>query len=357
MIFHAVSIALFPFLGHFWLLCVTAVFNGLGAGSWDGSCNIWLVEMWPASSATWLQLSQFLYGFGSVVGPLAASSFLYGNTTIVEGNVTRALANVTVSERQHQLTFPFVATGSLQIIAPIVFLVMYYVQPYRRPEPSAAAAGPQEAKVNLRRVSVVSVVTAPSPNQIDPSTVRHRLAKLTLAGLAFAAYVGFEANYFFFSSTMWQKVALMEAPEAAKLSSILSSAYALGRLLTAAISIKVKPDVFVTYHLTILGAAMATLFFGRTSHAVIYAGTAVFGFGLSAIVPGILAFTERHLRLSDKIGSIYTFAAGLVAVSFPLAISGYIERSPLIVFAVSGVFLPTAALAYAASCLFIYFDR
>lgn len=354
VIFHSVSIALFPFYGHFWLLCIGSVLNGSGAGCIDALSNIWLVDMWPTTSATLLLISQFVYASGCITIPIVTSPFLYGNTTKVEGdNITTTLVNVTISERQQSLAFPFLATGTLQITVPIVLFIMYFVFPYIRIDPPTV-------KSSLRRVSVVSViVNIPQPNepQSNSSKIRYRRIKLVLTCIAFGTYVGFETNYFFFSSTLWQKVASMEAPEAAKLSSILASSYALGRLFTAAISMKVKPDVFVTYHLGILGAAMVGLFFGRTSHSLIYAGTAGLGFGMSVIYPGILAVVERHLSLTDKIVSIYTFAAGLMALGGPLVIGGYIEKSPLIVFTVSGVLIPTTALSFAAACALIYFDR
>lgn len=110
---HAITIAMVPFCGHLWLLLLNMTFNGMGAGSWDSSNNIWLVEMWPDSSSAVLQGSKFFYGLGTVLGPLLGSPFLYGE---VHANDTNSRAfNVTAEQRQHSLALPFAITGLIQI--------------------------------------------------------------------------------------------------------------------------------------------------------------------------------------------------------------------------------------------------
>jgi len=96
--------------------------------------------------------------------------------------------------------------------------------------------------------------------------------------LCLAIYDAAEINYFYFSPTMFQFLDIhLSAEEAAYVSSVLSAAYTFGRLCTAFISIKLRPDVIIGYHFVIIVAAKLVLFFGRDSHTTIYVGTVVLG--------------------------------------------------------------------------------
>ena len=107
----AVTIALLPYYGTFYLAVSALVMNGIGSGAWDSASSFWLVEMWPVGNAPILQGSQFMYGLGSIVSPILASPFVYGEANVTTGNQT-----LTVEHRIQQLAYPFVIVGALQTI-------------------------------------------------------------------------------------------------------------------------------------------------------------------------------------------------------------------------------------------------
>lgn len=110
---HAVSIAAIPFCGVLAVLFVVMTLNGCGAGAFDSSNSISLVEMWPNSNSAMLQASQFMFGLGTIIGPMLVSPFVYGEA----GNDTSSKAfNITAEERQHSLMIPFAISGVLQIV-------------------------------------------------------------------------------------------------------------------------------------------------------------------------------------------------------------------------------------------------
>lgn len=386
---HALTIAIVPFCGHYIALFVVMTLNGIGAGAWDSSNSIWLVEMWPDLNSVTLQVSQFTFGVGTIIGPLLVAPFVYGEAS----NDTNSKAfNVTAEERQHSLALPFAISGMLQIVGkdclqlfevisnliccphlvPVAFLVMYFMRPYKqnlispalreakRPSiyntcNSRASFQSLHANVSQHSSRHPSIYLRPD-DVVDPDSVRYRFAKLSLCALAIAAYSSVEVNYFYFSPSYLQKLSdPMSAAEAARVTSILATAYSTGRLLTAIISIKLVPDVIVSYHYVLFLVGQGIIYFGGSNRTCIYAGTIILGFGFSAVWPASLAFTERHLRLSDRVGSIYSFITGILSLISPLIISQYMTTHPTIIFILGFGFGSLSIVAFIAVNLLIRF--
>lgn len=110
----AVTTAMMPHYKYLALFFICMVFNGTGGGSWDSSNNIWLVEMWPEHNGPVMQFTQFMYGLGTIVGPIMISPYVHGddNSTVT--------ANITAEERETELTKPFALAGVIQIIGWLV---------------------------------------------------------------------------------------------------------------------------------------------------------------------------------------------------------------------------------------------
>lgn len=100
-----ISFILFPFLPNYQLLFANMVFNGIGAGSWDSSYCLWLIELWPSVQTAVIQGNQFMYGVGTIIGPMMMSPFVYGNKS-----------DITIQQRKSSLTIPFSIIGILQIV-------------------------------------------------------------------------------------------------------------------------------------------------------------------------------------------------------------------------------------------------
>lgn len=62
--------------------------------------------------------------------------------------------------------------------------------------------------------------------------------------------------------------------------------------------------------------------------------------------PAILAFTERHLKLSDRDGSIMFVFAGFVSIFTPFIIGSYLESQPLVLFVFEGVYLSLSLVLF-----------
>lgn len=112
------------------------------------------------------------------------------------------------------------------------------------------------------------------------SSMPFRLVKLALCGLCLSCYATGELGWFGFSSAMYQYLPdldEMDATKAAHVQSVLSATFTSGRLLTAFITLRLVPDVIITYHYVVAFVALGTLYFGRGSLIAIYIGSALLG--------------------------------------------------------------------------------
>lgn len=121
------TVAVLPHYGTLALAFPALVLNGIGGGAWDSASGFWAVEMWPVGNDAMLQLVQFMYGAGSVVAPLLAAPFVYGEKNVTEiggENVT-----ITAADRIHRLTLPFAIVGGNLLIGEMSFFYSFEAEP------------------------------------------------------------------------------------------------------------------------------------------------------------------------------------------------------------------------------------
>lgn len=46
------------------------------------------------------------------------------------------------------------------------------------------------------------------------------------------------------------------------------------------------------------------------------------------MVPGIIAFTERHFKFSDTVAAIYAFACGVTSLIIPITLGQFFDDNP-----------------------------
>ncbi|KAI2805923.1 hypothetical protein BLOT_004933 [Blomia tropicalis] len=329
----AFTTSLVPYYGSLWLLFVCMVLNGIGGGTWDSNNNVWLVEMWPRINAPIIQASQFMYGAGTIVGPILVSPYVHGENTNT--------SYVSPDERKRSLALPFIGTGIIQIIVPIIFLILFLIRPYTKNN---------EINHTLDEVQ-------PQLENVNRRSESKRALKLIMVAICLGTYDAAEIGYFFFSPSMFQYSKVLSAEEGAHVLSVLSAAYTIGRLVTAFISIKIRPDVIISYHFVIVIIAQSILFFGHDSPPLIYVGTVILGYGFSAMWPAILAFTDRYFRLSNRVGSLLFFFAGVFSLFTPFIVGPFLESNPLVLYAFEGFYILVSIILFIILRIWIGFHE
>ena len=109
------------------------------------------------------------------------------------------------------------------------------------------------------------------------------------------AYQALEVTFMLFGPTFFQYIPIhMSATKAAKMTSILSTTYTVGRAVSALISSKVKASVMLSYHMMILGISLVILYFGQRNETILYIAMVTLG-ELDNNLNFISPFAERGI--------------------------------------------------------------
>ncbi|CAG2168310.1 unnamed protein product [Oppiella nova] len=354
-----ISTALLPFsqnLSHFY----SCVFGyGLGSGVWFSAYNVWVIEIWQQNSAPILQLSQFMYGIGTIFGPLIDRPYLTGELIhSLNNGAINTMGNTTEDQsleamlaednviRRDKLHTPFLIIGALECIGPILLLVMYLIKPYNSetpvPPPTAPAESADKTKPTVSHQKIM----------IFKSTkIRHSLLVPLLSNFVAIVFVS-DNIYLKFSATYFQYIPLqLNASESAGLVVQMAIIYTIGRALTVLISLRLNPQTIISYHMIVLMVSLSILSVGHDSYLTLQLGSLMMSFGFSALLPAIFAFVGQYVEVTNKLGTVMIFNCGLLNAFIPFILGSYVETYPniflsiiLINFLVAFVILLTITL-------------
>ena len=207
---------------------------GIGSGCWDVSQSVWFLEMWTGKYAnTILNLSQFLWGVGGVLGALLDKPFVIGDPEENEANKTQLFMfklenqetfsdpnyNATGEERRKLLTIPYSISGIVQVISPIMLLILFLIKKYEAPT----------RIINENEEKKVKIIDNPLSNLVlvigrgIRFNINTRILMIVLASITLSFYTGLlELGFFTFSGIFAQKIPLhVSAPDAALIFAVM----------------------------------------------------------------------------------------------------------------------------------------
>lgn len=169
-------------------------------------------------------------------------------------------------------------------------------------------------------------VPAPTPHTA-PAREEHSPSRL-LAVLAafFFLYVGLEVGFAGWVNTYGEEVGFSEL--AAKwVTTVFWIGFTLGRVLSSAVSTRVRPKVVLVVASVATLVASLLLLVGDGRPAVVWAGSFAMGLATAPQFPVMLTYLERRIRVTGSATAWFVGAAGLGALVFPWLIGRWFEAS------------------------------
>ncbi|CAG2120268.1 unnamed protein product, partial [Medioppia subpectinata] len=156
-----------------------------------------------------------------------------------------------------------------------------------------------------------------------------RILLIVLLAMSISVYSAIEINYFGNSATYFQYLPMrLSAQTSDDLLMAMSATFTVGRLFSAFISSKLRPEIMLSYHLVIIGVSLGILFFGSNSLTMIWIGNILAGFGFAAMWSSYFAFGEKYIKLTDKNNSVLCFSSALLGFVTPFIIGNLVEKHP-----------------------------
>ena len=161
----------------------------------------------------------------------------------------------------------------------MILFVMFFTNRYKNPKEKLKRKNSTESLINDSDQQNSDQISVQSDLPIV-RTYNRRTETLLIAlfSLFLAIYASLEVAHFNYSSTYYQFIALkISAQNAAEILSVMCTSYTVGRCVSAFIALKVGPKIMIIYHLLILMIAMAVLYYGQQSIALIWIGNILIG--------------------------------------------------------------------------------
>ncbi|GFY74381.1 sodium-dependent glucose transporter 1 [Trichonephila inaurata madagascariensis] len=301
-----------PWCRSLWLLIGVMSVSGLAMGAQDTGLNVWCLSFWNDESSPFFQALHFFFGIGASLAPLIAGPFLSkvvdGNSTL---NDTQPSFNGTFEIPSITYAYGIIGIFTLAIAAMFAFLFLIKVSESEHKE---------------------TVIYR------DPSGF-HRFFIILTSFLLLSVYAGIEIGF-------GQMIAVYAVKSNHKFSQFYASCitsvywgtFTLSRGLSIFLAIKFSPITIVLCDFSVMCLAAVVLStIGNIYSNFLWLGTALLGLGLASFYATTITWVERHVNVTNKVGSSFVVAASFGEMIAPLAISQYVKEVPeILMYIVAG---------------------
>ncbi|XP_054161314.1 uncharacterized protein LOC128959395 [Oppia nitens] len=342
-----------PWSTSLWHLYGCIFIYGVSVGAWNGSNNVILIEMWQNRSPSILQFSQFIYGMGTVLGPLLDRNFVLGEQIcpgvypedcLSHFNSTDAL-NMTTDDvimfrnhwhkfrtvdtenagihenlctpeclaydRRPRLKMPLLIGGLLQMLGPAMYMIMYFLKPYK--------------KSNDSNIEVIET-------EAQKQRYKEFVPKRTII-ICVSLYLAFgimsENMYMDFAPTFYQFCPLrLSANDASEMFSYVGMALTFGRGISVFIALYLKPQHMIAYQSVIVFVGYIFQYFSQHDYKLLLASSVVICFGYSSIFICLYSFVGQYTEVTDRIGGLFIGSYNAIYMFLPYFIAKYVEVVP-----------------------------
>ncbi|GFT03983.1 hypothetical protein NPIL_201451 [Nephila pilipes] len=301
-----------PWCRSLWLLIGVMSVSGMAMGAQDTGLNVWCLSFWNDESSPFFQALHFFFGIGASLAPLIAGPFLSKD---VDGNSTFNASQPSFNDTSEipSITYAYGIIGIFSLAIAAMFALLFLI------------------KVNEseRKENVVYK---------DPSGF-HRFVIILSSFLLLSVYAGIEIGY----GQMISVYAVKSSHNfsqfyASCIASVYWGTFTLSRGLSIFLAIKFRPITIILCDFSVMClAALVLSTIGNMYSDFLWLGTALLGLGLASFYASTITWVERHINVTNKVGSSFVVAASFGEMIAPLAISQYVKEMPeILMYIVAG---------------------
>ncbi|XP_035705411.1 sodium-dependent glucose transporter 1C-like isoform X2 [Folsomia candida] len=340
--FSGISLSLFvtPYCPTITYLFVSVGFLGLSCGAYDTAQTVWIMEMWQSKSGPFIQAQHFCFALGSNLPSLLTRPFLPDSTSsdvISEAN--------TGTDYSSSSKIPFTIVGALALMNVLYELFLLTGYPYVVPERECSDTDAHKIsgndngnnngnKISLPQPDALLKTQSESDNNVGSNS--RKILLVTLSGLFLGFYQGMEMCTLQFVPTLAQfgSVNKLSGAEAALILTGLTGAFAIGRGIGILITLKVSPQIILSFNALLVIVGNVTLLMWAylgLSTKILWCACITLGFGFSTLYASFCSFMERHLVFTDFVGCVMLVSGSLVGMAYPAIVGKLVEQHPEVV--------------------------
>jgi FHS family Na+ dependent glucose MFS transporter 1 len=260
----AAGMILFTFIGSMWFLLVVTLFLGFAESFIDIGGNTLLPWQYEDDVSPYMNAMHFCFGVGAFVAPFAIGVVL---------------------NNDWPLYWFFLGFAVLSL--PVALLLV------RTPSPKVRIVKKEQGEGGIPWAAVIPLA------------------------LMLFLYVGSEVGFGDWISSYAINYNLGNPANAAYLTSAFWGALMVGRLLSVPLAARIRPSYVLLGSLTGILASMGIFFLVPVEPLGTWLATIGLGFSMAAVFPTIIAFAERHHKITGQMNSIFFIGVSLGGMSLP----------------------------------------
>jgi FHS family Na+ dependent glucose MFS transporter 1 len=335
------SLLCIPFVRELYFFILAQAVFGFAIAGLDVAGNAWILEIWQEGANPYMQGLHFSYAIGMTVAPLIAEPFLSpeirrANSTIISVdngttaeffNLTNATSVSDIINSESQIAIPFAICALSLSLSAVLLFILYFTSPYTETLRTAS-----QAKVTVSGRQMMEKDEEQS-NLIPMETPKDYFYKIIILGsLLICFYTGIELNTFTFlpDFVIYSDLRLTKSTGAYMLS-VLSATFAACRGISIIVATRVKTSDMLYTNMLMIGIGNAILLcYGNSSEKWTWVGFMVVGIGHSCVFPGVYAFLEERINVTNSVCGCFMFASSIATTTNPILIGYFVETMPMI---------------------------
>jgi len=334
LLVNAISTFFLPFGNNLLTMQVLSFTFGFANGGIHSSSNVLLLEIWKDhNSSPYMYAMHFFYGAGALVAPVLSRPFLRSEDTL---NVSGEFWTI-------KTLYPIVAVSML---CTVPGYIVYFISELRKEKTEKEI---KEKDVEIEEKSV---------NQ-DLKGVSKTILVILMAGFYFS-FAGIEVSFKTFTATYAvTSTHSLTRHSATDLQAIFYSTFATFRALIIPLSAVLSPTLILWCSLSSLFFATTLLsLWADTSLVMLQLGVALVGAGVASAFASGMLWIKNHVKVTNKVGSVFTFTCSIASQTYTILIGSYIEEHPCIFIHLMTLSSVLLILFFTfANCLVYYCER
>lgn len=303
------------------LFYANAALNGISSGFCDTSFNVWIIEIWEAKAAPYIQGLWLCFSIGMTIAPIIVEPFL-GKETL--HNSTRddssLLSNEGRPSFETKVGDGFGIASLMIYLAGIILFISYLRFPY--------------TKIVKKSEEMKELKDGGDEQEGSPPTITQDRLSLSFviicATLLITTYSAMDICHFEFLPTYLAKSSLKtDTSTSSHILLALSISVTLIRALGILITLRLKSHILMYIDMFFMGLGNIVIW---TSNTVLMAmiGNVLFGIGLGTYFAALFSSISDLIPISNMLGGYFLFASGLTSSFLPILMGEYIEGFPSI---------------------------
>ncbi len=317
--------------------------SGVGGGGMETTGNVACLALWRDRNdgGPFMHCIHFGFALGTIIGPLLAAPFLSTSNDILSPEPNERANFTPTGEAHNSMTLEsavvllYELVGCLCLVAGIGIFVKAFEESCCKSSGQTRVGEKEDTMERRQRITLTS------------------LAFIFFMFLFFFLYSGLEVGLGTYIPTFAVKSRLGSTrSEGAYAMAAFWGAFCAGRFASIFVAALVSPlNTMLASFALCITSSVCMIFLSQTSLVALQVLSAIAGVGMSPMYATGMLWAERHLTMTNRIGSALSFAAMAGANVVPIFVGSFIVETPLFLMITSAALFGLIVVAFCGASL------